>query len=126
MDKHFCYRMGHTALIVKDLKESLRFYKEVLGCRSIWEGDDDWAQVALGDDDLSLIQEGASEHPAHLGFQVAERASLDLLHARFLKEGVKADPIKNHRDGTASFYFLDPSGNQLEALWDARDKKKAL
>jgi len=114
------YRMGHSALRVTRLDESLRFYKEILGLEPVWEGDEDWAQLKLGPDDLSLIQEGASEHPPHLGFQVRERAELDVLHARLFKEGVKVAPIKGHRDGTASFYFWDPSGNTLEALWDPR------
>jgi catechol-2,3-dioxygenase len=117
--------MGHSALVVKDLRESLRFYKDVLGCEAIWEGDDDWAQLGLGGDDLSLIQEGASEHKAHLGFQVNERQDLEQMHVALREEGVKIDPIKDHRDGTASFYFWDPSGNLLEALWDPRNTKRA-
>jgi len=113
-------RMGHTALRVKNLAQSLDFYRDLIGCREVWVGDDDWAQVSLGPDDLSLIQEGASEHPAHLGFQVKERTDLEILRAKLVKEGVKVGPLKDHRDGTASFYFWDPSDNTLEALWDSR------
>lgn len=116
------YRMGHSALVVTNLKQSLRFYRDVLGCNEVWAGDEDWAQVSLGPDDLSLIQEGASEHPAHLGFQVSERSHLDEMYSQLCKEGVKTQPIKTHRDGTASFYFWDPSDNALEALWDPRAK----
>ena len=119
--------MGHSALTVSDLSESLKFYKDVLGCTSIWETDDDWAQLGLGPDDLSLVQrkEGKSLHPPHIGFQVASYEDLVKMHAQLQAQGVKVEDIHPHRDGTASFYFRDPSNNILEALWDDRDLGEA-
>lgn len=120
-------RMGHSALVVTDLKQSIAFYRDVLGCKSIWEADSDWAQLGLGPDDISLVQkkEGKSLHPPHVGFQVATYEDLVKMHAQLKDQGVSVEGVKGHRDGTASFYFRDPSNNILEALWDDRDLGEA-
>lgn len=121
------YRMGHTALVVNDLKESMHFYRDLLGCKSIWEQDSDWAQLGLGPDDISLVQKtpGNPIHPPHIGFQVKSKDELHAMHEQLKKNGVYVDDIKAHRDGTESFYFRDPSNNILEALWDDRDLGEA-
>jgi catechol 2,3-dioxygenase-like lactoylglutathione lyase family enzyme len=120
-------RMGHCALVVRDLSESLRFYKDVLGCTSIWESDSDWAQLGLGPDDISLIEkkDGRALHPPHVGFQVSTYEDLLKMHAQLKEQGVFVEEIRSHRDGTASFYFRDPSNNILEALWDDRNLEPA-
>lgn len=121
------YRMGHTALVVNSLKESMAFYRDVLGCKSIWEEDSDWAQLGLGPDDISLVQKatGSPIHPPHVGFQVKTREELYEMHKHLKANGVSVEEIKPHRDGTESFYFRDPSNNILEALWDDRDLGEA-
>jgi catechol 2,3-dioxygenase-like lactoylglutathione lyase family enzyme len=115
-------RMGHVAIQVTDLERSLAFYRDTLGLQSKWAGDDDWAQVCVGSDDLSLIRKQAAVHPPHLGFRTNSREDLIKLHAELRAQQVTVEEIKLHRDATESFYFRDPDGNWLEALWDPSEK----
>jgi catechol-2,3-dioxygenase len=111
-------KMGHAALEVADLERSMKFYRDVLGLKPSWEGDPDWAQLKLGGDDLSLVKKEGSKHPPHLGFRVGSREALKLAHEHLATQGVRVERLHGHRDGSMSFYFSDPDGNLLEALWD--------
>lgn len=97
------------------------FYTRILGFTKNWDGDPDWANLSLGDDDLSLVLKEGAVHPPHLGLQVENLAQLEQAHAHLKAAGVKMGPIKGHRDGSSSFYFTDPDGNILEALWQPAD-----
>jgi catechol-2,3-dioxygenase len=113
-------RMGHSALNVKDLERALDFYTKVLGLEKFWVGDEDWANLRVGNDDLSLVLEGHSRHPPHVGFRVESADALRGMHAKLVAAGANPEAIEGHRDGSQSFYFTDPEGNVLEALWDPR------
>lgn len=112
--------MGHVALQVDDLQKNVAFYRDVLGLKPAWVGDDDWANLELGSDDLSLVKRGGAVHPPHFGFRTESPADLLEWHRHLMEKGVFVEPISTHRDGSQSFYFKDPDGNVLEALWDPR------
>jgi catechol 2,3-dioxygenase-like lactoylglutathione lyase family enzyme len=111
-------RMGHAAIHVSDLERSIQFYRDVLGMESVWTGDDDWANLKKGPDDLSLVRRAGFKHPPHLGFRVETRKDLEEAHAELKEKGIKVQAIREHRDQSVSFYFCDPDGNFLEALWE--------
>jgi catechol 2,3-dioxygenase-like lactoylglutathione lyase family enzyme len=115
--------MGHVAIHVKDVDRAVAFYKDVLGLNGNWIGDQDWANVNVGHDDLSLVRKEGHRHPPHLGFRVASREDLEQAHRELSEGGYEPDDIHTHRDKTVSFYFTDPDGNILEALWDPRENK---
>ena len=111
-------RMGHAAIHVSDLSRSVEFYRDLLGMDPAWTGDADWANLKLGEDDLSLVRRAGFRHPPHLGFRVATYDDLQTAHAELSAKGIKIQPIHEHRDQSSSFYFCDPDGNILEALWE--------
>lgn len=115
-------KMGHAALLVSDLKRSIEFYRDVLGFEDRWTKDEDWANLGLGPDDLSLVRRAGARHPPHLGLRVASEADLEAFHAKLQTTSVKVQKIAEHRDGSKSFYFTDPDNNILEALWDPNVK----
>jgi catechol 2,3-dioxygenase-like lactoylglutathione lyase family enzyme len=116
-------KMGHAALEVSDLNRAMRFYRDVLGLKPTWDGDPDWAQLALGGDDLSLVRKEGSKHPPHLGFRVQSREHLESAHQQLAAQGVLVEKVHGHRDGSMSFYFRDPDGNLLEAVWDPKHQQ---
>jgi catechol 2,3-dioxygenase-like lactoylglutathione lyase family enzyme len=110
-------RMGHVGIQVDDIARAVAFYRDQLGFDVEWNGDEDWANVSLGGDDLGLILKSRNKHPPHLGLRVETQEELRLAHAGLKARGVDVEPIRGHRDGSQSFYFRDPDGHVLEGLW---------
>lgn len=113
----------HAAVPVRDLDRSLAFYQQALGFLPYYAASTDWAMLKAAGTTLSLVpaetwptMPSGGSHPQHLGLVVASRAEVDALHARLAGWDVKRWPPKSHRDGSYGFYFLDPDGNQWEAI----------
>lgn len=114
------HRMGHVAIHVSDMSRAKKFYQETLGLEGRWTKDSDWANFRLGTDDLSLVKREGAVHPPHFALRVKSREDLKSAHAELKAKGVEVEEISGHRDGSISFYFKDPDGNILEALWDPK------
>lgn len=122
--------LGHVVFYVKDLEQSLRFYRDLLGFQEvgrIFNG----AAAALTSGrthhELLLIQVGDAPGPPsgrrrglyHIGIKVGD--SLDELRAakRELEEaGVTIDGMSDHTV-SQSLYLQDPDGNEVEVYVDA-------
>jgi catechol 2,3-dioxygenase len=109
--------MGHVGIQVKDVPRAVAFYRDQLGFDVEWDGDADWANVSLGGDDLGLILKETGKHPPHIGLRVDSRKDLEAAHLALKSQGIAVEAIRGHRDGSMSFYFQDPDGHHLEALW---------
>jgi catechol 2,3-dioxygenase-like lactoylglutathione lyase family enzyme len=87
----------------------------------VWQPDPDNAYLSSGPDNLALYRGNRGDPHArpldHFGFIVA---SLDDLRAgyewaqRNQLEIVR--PLREHRDGSPSFYIRDPEGNMIQVL----------
>ena len=116
--------LRHLALFSKNIKESVRFYTELLGMKLVWQPDDDNYYLSSGSDNLALHRAPADFNPAkhqrldHLGFFIEKKEDVDQWH-EYLRENkvdIKAAP-KDHRDGTRSFYCADPDGNIVQMIY---------
>ena len=113
--------LRHLALRVKDPQASKRFYCDSFGMAVVWEPDPDNVYLSSGSDNLALHR-AAPDGPGaldHLGFIVDTREEVDVLAQRLAERGVQvAAAPRDHRDGSRSFYCLDPDGLSIQVLFE--------
>lgn len=125
--------LRHLALRVTDLQRSRRFYEQLLAMKVVWEPDADNVYFSSGSDNLALHQISKDELPAyrrsgtqlldHVGVILDSPQAVDQMYrdvAPRVEElgGAVVKPPKQHRDGSYSFYFADPDGNVIQALYE--------
>jgi catechol 2,3-dioxygenase-like lactoylglutathione lyase family enzyme len=113
--------LRHLALRVKDPQASKRFYCDAFGMAVVWEPDLDNVYLSSGSDNLALHRAAPAGPGAldHLGFIVDTREEVDLLARRMVEQGVElAAAPRDHRDGSRSFYCLDPDGLRIQVLFE--------
>lgn len=116
----------HVALRVADVERSKNFYMEVFGMRVVWQPDPDNAYLSSGSDNLALHREPGAEAAAadagvldHIGFFVAELGQLEQNFDLAKQRGLDiVKPLRQHRDGTYSFYIRDPDGVVIQLIHD--------
>ena len=113
--------LRHLALNVRDPQASKRFYCDCFGMSVVWEPDPDNVYLSSGPDNLALHRNAAAGAGAldHMGFIVETRDDVDEYARRFAALGVTiAAAVKDHRDGSRSFYCLDPDGLRIQVLFE--------
>ncbi|HET7910236.1 MAG TPA: VOC family protein [Nitrospira sp.] len=133
MDRALHRGLRHVALRVTNLARSRAFYEGLLGMKVVWEPDPDNLYLSSGSDNLALHQISPAELAAyqpvkaqlldHIGVLVGDRASVDRMYQDIQANiaalgGAIAKAPKQHRDGSYSFYFSDPDGNVIQALYE--------
>ena len=133
--------LRHLALRVTDLARSRAFYERFLAMKVVWEPDPDNVYFSSGNDNLALHQiarhELAQYQPPrgqfldHFGVILQSPAHVDELFRDVQTDAAQygatiAKPPKPHRDGSYSFYFTDPDGNVIQALYEPTISALAL
>jgi catechol 2,3-dioxygenase-like lactoylglutathione lyase family enzyme len=125
--------LRHVALRVTNLARSRAFYERLLGMQVVWEPDADNVYFSSGTDNLALHQISKGELDAyrsptgqlldHIGVILENPQAVDQMHRDIAPKieslgGRIAKEPKQHRDGSYSFYFSDPDGNVIQALYE--------
>ncbi len=122
--------LGHVVFYVKDLQQSLGFYRDLLGLKEvgrILNGEAAALTSGQTHHELLLIQVGDAPGPPsgrhrglyHIGIKVGD--SLDELRQakRELEQaGISIDGMSDHTV-SQSLYLKDPDGNEVELYVDA-------
>ncbi|MEW6246719.1 MAG: VOC family protein [Nitrospirota bacterium] len=131
--------LRHVALRVTDLKRSRLFYERLLAMQVVWEPDPDNVYLSSGTDNLALHQIPQTELAEyrslrgqlldHFGVIMDSPESVDRMFQEVNREldalgGKLVKPPKRHRDGSYSFYFADPDGNVIQALYEPSISRK--
>jgi catechol 2,3-dioxygenase-like lactoylglutathione lyase family enzyme len=121
--------LRHLALRVRDAQASKRFYTEIFGMHVVWEPDPDNVYLSSGSDNLALHTGRAMDAGAldHMGFIVDTKEEVDRLATLFRARGVSlAEEPRDHRDGSRSFYCLDPDGLRIQVLFEPTLSKQRI
>lgn len=115
--------LRHVALRVKNLEACLNFYTECLGMKIDWHPDADNVYLTSGNDNLALHRtsqefSGDLQRLDHIGFIIDTPEEVSVWHEFLIKQQVTIkQEIKDHRDGTRSFYCEDPDGNLVQMIY---------
>ena len=125
--------LRHVALRVTNLARSRSFYEQLLGMKVVWEPDPDNVYFSSGSDNLALHQIPPSEFAVyqpvkgqlldHVGVILESQEAVGRMYREIEPRlpqlgGQVVKPPKQHRDGSYSFYFSDPDGNVIQALYE--------
>ena len=124
--------LGHVVLYVRNLKQSLKFYKELLGFQLIEDGQLNFPAAALTSGrthhELLLIEVGEDAQPPpagkrtglyHIGIKIGDdletlkKAKKELEETKVTIVGMSDHTVSQ------SIYILDPDGNEVEVYVDA-------
>jgi len=114
----------HVALKVKNFDNCLKFYTDILGMDIDWQPDDDNVYLSNGKDNLALHKDSnlnlgsKNNRLDHYGIMLKTKDDVDYWFNFIKSHDVEIfKDIKNHRDGSRSFYCYDPDKNILQIMW---------
>jgi catechol-2,3-dioxygenase len=127
-------QLGHVALRVRDLDSAIGFYRDVLGLRLRSRHGDQVAFLGVRPDashEVALFAVG-SDAPGpepgrvgmyHMAWEMASFEDLQAFHARLVASGAR---ITGYSDRQCNVMFLDPDGNENEAIWEPANPPNPL
>jgi catechol 2,3-dioxygenase-like lactoylglutathione lyase family enzyme len=124
MELHTGRLIDHVHLRTHDLKGCARFYGAIMDVLGIpYQSDDSHFQA----DELWIDVGGKHSH-VHLAFQAKDRATVDKVYKAALAAGGQDNGPPGERPYHPGYYagfFLDPDGNNIEAVFHGEAKRSA-
>ncbi len=126
-------QLGHIALRVRDLNRAVEFYRDVVGLKLHSRHGDAVAFLGIRPDashEVALFAL-ASDAPGpesnrvgmyHMAWEMPSFPDLQAFHTRLLASDTH---ITGYSDRQCNVMFLDPDGNELEAIWEPDEQELA-
>src|SRR4030088_125196 len=125
-------QLGHIALRVRDLDRAVTFYRDVMGLKLRSQHEkvaflgiraDASHEIAL----FALPADAPGPDPNrvgmyHMAWEMASFEDLERFHERLLAKNAR---IVGYSERQSNVMFLDPDGNELEALWEPSAEEQA-
>jgi catechol-2,3-dioxygenase len=119
-------QLGHVALRVRNLDRAVAFYRDVVGLPLRSRHGDSVAFLGVREDAsheialFALADDAPGPEPTrvgmyHMAWEMSSFEDLERFHERLLAN--KAH-ITGYSDRQSNVMFLDPDGNENEALWE--------
>ncbi|HUZ17162.1 MAG TPA: VOC family protein [Spirochaetia bacterium] len=130
-------KIGHTALLVRDMQKSTDFYTKVLGFKKVFDLKDDkgnpWiVYFKIGKDQFIELfyskDEPDNDFKPRIGYQHVcyEVDDINATEKEIVKGGGALDrPIKKGLDGNFQMWVKDPDGNRIELMQIVPDSPHA-
>jgi catechol 2,3-dioxygenase-like lactoylglutathione lyase family enzyme len=124
MNKPGNIHLDHVAIEVKDLKEALDFYINVIGLdlldtpESVREKGVQW--IKLNERQAIHLVESSDASPGKISHIALEVDDVKQWKTRIEEKGIDIDPPKFNMYRAERFFVLDPSKNRIEFLkWNS-------
>jgi catechol 2,3-dioxygenase-like lactoylglutathione lyase family enzyme len=129
METHVGRLIDHIHLRTQDLKATSRFYAAILDVLGVpyMAAEDHFQADELWIDDAKAYGDGRPSH-VHLAFQARDRETVDRAYAAALAAGGRDNGAPGERDYHPGYYgafFLDPDGNNIEAVFHGPAERSA-
>ena len=126
-------KLGHVALRVRNLERAVAFYRDVVGLPLRSRYGDQVAFLGVREDAsheialFALPEDAPGPEPTrvglyHMAWEMASFEDLQRFHQRLLANNA---PITGYSDRQSNVMFLDPDGNENEALWEPTPEQEA-
>jgi catechol-2,3-dioxygenase len=128
-------KLGHVALRVRNLERAVAFYRDVVGLPLRSRYGDQVAFLGVREDAsheialFALPEDAPGPEPTrvgmyHMAWEMASFEDLQRFHERLLANNAR---ITGYSDRQSNVMFLDPDGNENEALWEpSPEEEEAL
>jgi catechol-2,3-dioxygenase len=119
-------QLGHVALRVRNLDRAVAFYRDVVGLPLRSRHGDSVAFLGVREDAsheialFALADDAPGPEPTrvgmyHMAWEMSSFEDLERFHERLLANEAH---ITGYSDRQSNVMFLDPDGNENEALWE--------
>ena len=126
-------KLGHVALRVRNLERAVAFYRDVVGLPLRSRYGDQVAFLGVREDAsheialFALPEDAPGPEPTrvglyHMAWEMASFEDLQRFHERLLANDAQ---ITGYSDRQSNVMFLDPDGNENEALWEPTPEQQA-
>jgi catechol-2,3-dioxygenase len=127
-------QLGHVALRVRDLGKAVEFYRDVVGLALHSQRGDQVAFLGIRADashEVALFALGADAPGPeasrvgmyHMAWEMPSFEDLQTFHDRLKASGAH---ITGYSDRQCNVMFLDPDGNENEAIWEPAEEISPL
>ena len=116
--------LTHFAIAVRDPRRSFEFYRDVLGVKLVYEGDDFVQAQTPGSRDVLVFERrprvaGKAGGVTHFGFRLRRASDIDRALTAVRAANGKVTSHGEFVPGEPYMFFVDPDGYEVE-IWFER------